>query len=301
MNKEFLLLVGGFAIGGAIASFIWYSKPLHEKPPKHNIPPEEEQLLQNVDNPAIKNAYINLRSEHEELKEQLQETHKRSKIYISEIQAEREELLSQLLDKDIFTLTYFDTRGRAEQIRLLLAECGASFNDLRVTRENWSDPEFGYSSKTPLGVLPILEHNGRVIGESIAIMVYLAKIYDRWPTKPDNEAITLMILTASDDFRRILDPVRNSSDHHQKTQSTKKLVDFLNKRLPHFEKLLEQDGFFSLGRITAADIAFWDVLNQISDENELFSEIINSFKQIHSFLDRISSLPRISRYLKKRK
>jgi len=80
--------------------------------------------------------------------------------------------------------------------------------------------------KTPLGVLPILEHNGRIIGESIAIMVYLAKIYERWPTKPDTEAIALMILTASDDLRRTLDQVRFAPDDHQKKNTYKKIIGY---------------------------------------------------------------------------
>jgi len=242
---------------------------------------------------------MNLRSEREELREQLQETYLRSNRVINEIHAEREELLHQLLDKDRFTLTYFDTRGRAEQIRLLLAECGATYTDIRITRETWADSDL--PQKTPLGVLPILEHNGRIIGESIAIMVYLAKIYERWPTKPDTEAIALMILTASDDLRRSLDQVRFAPDDHLKKINTKKLLDVLVKKLPHFEKLLEQDGFFTSGRITAADICFWDVLNQISDESEQFVEVISNMKEIYSFIQRIGSLPRVSRYIQSRK
>jgi len=149
--------------------------------------------------------------------------------------------------------------------------------------------------------LPILEHNGRVIGESIAIMVYLAKIYERWPTKPDTEAAAIMILTATDDLRRVADAVRYAPDDETKKLNSKKLLGYMADRLPNFEKLLEQDGFFTSGRITAADISFWDCLNQISDQNASFAEVISNFKQIDSFRKRIKTLPRIQRYLQTRK
>jgi glutathione S-transferase len=288
-------------LGSAVSIFLWFTRNQHSSSssPRHIAPEDDEQLLKNVDNPAIKNAYLSLRSEREELKEQLKETHKRSTRVINEIHAEREELLHQLLDKDRFTLTYFDARGRAEQIRLLLAECGANYTDLRVSKETWEKTEL--REKTPLGVLPILEHNGRIIGESIAIMVYLAKIYERWPTKPDTEAAALMILTATDDVRRVADSVKFAQDPEQKDINAKKLLRFLEDRLPHFEKLLEQDGFFTSGRITAADISFWDLLEQITEQSASFAEVISKFKQIDSFRKRILTLPRIVRYLQARK
>jgi len=134
-GRDIFLVSGGLLLGSAVSIFLWFTR--HTSPNRHAIAPEDEKLLQSVDNPDIKNAYLSLRSEREELREQLQENHKRSTRVINEIHAEREELLHQLLDKDRFTLTYFDGRGRAEQIRLLLAECGATYNDQRLTREAW--------------------------------------------------------------------------------------------------------------------------------------------------------------------
>jgi glutathione S-transferase len=295
--RDILFLSGGILFGGI--AFTLYKSYQPSVKSEKVLPTEEERLLQKVDNPEIKTAFINLREEREELKEQLQESNLRSRRVISEIHAEREELLHQLLDKERFTLTYFDSRGRAEQIRILLAECGANYTDKRVTREVWE--ESGISNATPLGLLPILEHNGRVFGESIAIMVYLAKIYERWPMKPETETIAVMILTAADDLRRVAYDAKFASDEPEKRHKTDKLVRYLQSKLPHFDKLLSRDGFFTSGRLTAADVAFWDTLDQISLEFPVAAEIISNFVEIEQWRKRIQEIPRISRYLSNRK
>jgi glutathione S-transferase len=284
------LVASGGIIVGITATVVYYYSNRELK-----NTPREEQLLQDVSNPAIRRAFITLRTEREELLEQLQETSTRSNRVISEIHAEREELLHQLLDKDRFVLTYFDSRGRAEQIRIFLAECGAQYTDTRVTDETWTSTPLRES--TPLGVLPILEHNGRVFGESIGIMIYLAKIYERWPTKPETETVAVMIMTASDDIRRVAYDV----EHSDKEKSSQRLLEVLQEKLPRFEKLLERDGFFTSGRLTAADICFWDVLDQIINFSPDAERIITSFTQIQLWRKRISELPRIAKYLATRK
>jgi len=202
------------------------------------------------------------------------------------------------LDKsDRLTLTYFDARGRAEQIRLLLAECGNNqYTDTRIKSDKWSE----LKPNTPMGCLPVLEHNGKLIGESMAQMVYLAKYYDRWPNKIEGEAQALMIMGAAEDLRKDLGAAIFAIDVEKSTK-TEKLFEQLRSKLPYLEKQLERDGYFTSGRITAADIAVWDALDQIVEFSKKTDSIIKDFKGIDSWRRRVAEQPNIAAYLQKRK
>jgi len=258
----------------------------------------EEQLLNEINDPSVKKAWAILRSEREELLNQLVESDVKAKKVISEIRNEREELLSQLQDKqDRWTLTYFDSRGRGEPIRLLFAEGGVNFTDKRIAGEEWP----ALKPHTPMGCLPVLEHNGKSIGESLAQVVYLAKLTDRWPRKPDAEAVALMVISGTEDIKREFVPAIFASEE-EKPAKIEKLLKYLEEKLPYFEKLLE-NGFFTSGRLTAADIVFWDTLDQIVTfcPGPRAGEILNRFPNVVSWKRRVAELPNIARYLEKRK
>ncbi|CAH1784062.1 unnamed protein product [Owenia fusiformis] len=70
-----------------------------------------------------------------------------------------------------FKLTYFNVRGRGELIRLLFAYAEKQYEDNRVNFENWP----ALKPETPYLSLPILEHGGVTIGQSVSIARYVAK------------------------------------------------------------------------------------------------------------------------------
>ncbi|XP_052755105.1 glutathione S-transferase 2-like [Galleria mellonella] len=68
---------------------------------------------------------------------------------------------------------YFPVKALGEPIRLLLSYGGQEFEDDRVPFDKW--PEF--KSKTPFGQMPVLELNGKVYAQSVAISRYLGRKY----------------------------------------------------------------------------------------------------------------------------
>ena len=86
-----------------------------------------------------------------------------------------------------YKLTYFDGRGLGETSRFLFKYGGIDFEDVRIKKEEW--PQWkeskcwgkrlrGFNSEIAefaFGQVPVLEHEGKQVGQSIAIARYLAK------------------------------------------------------------------------------------------------------------------------------
>merc|ERR1712062_327178 len=62
-------------------------------------------------------------------------------------------------------LTYFNLMGRAETTRLILAQAGVAFEDKRIEPAEWP----ALKASLPMGQLPILEVDGKTIGQSMTI------------------------------------------------------------------------------------------------------------------------------------
>lgn len=70
-----------------------------------------------------------------------------------------------------YKLTYFPVRGRAEFIRMLFAEANVPYEEVNVSFEDWPKVK----PTIPLGQLPFLEVDGKVLYQSETIGKYLAR------------------------------------------------------------------------------------------------------------------------------
>ena len=68
-------------------------------------------------------------------------------------------------------LIYYDCWGRAEVIRYVLAVAGIEYEDVRFSIAQWEE----YKAKTPYSVCPLLEVDGEIIDQSMAIVRYVAR------------------------------------------------------------------------------------------------------------------------------
>ena len=72
------------------------------------------------------------------------------------------------------TLIYFDVRGRAESIRLVLEEVGAEWIEESYTLEQW----FETPPTSPFHRLPVYREGDLEIPETVAILNYLGRKHD---------------------------------------------------------------------------------------------------------------------------
>ncbi|KAK9738155.1 Glutathione S-transferase, N-terminal domain [Popillia japonica] len=71
-----------------------------------------------------------------------------------------------------FKLTYFPIKALAEPIRFLLKYGEIDFEDHRLDTVNWPT----IKDKMPFGQVPVLEMDGKMVHQSVAISRYLAKL-----------------------------------------------------------------------------------------------------------------------------
>jgi len=70
-----------------------------------------------------------------------------------------------------FKLTYFDATGRGELTRLIFAKSGTKFEDVRIAAADWPKVK----ASMPTGKMPVLQHNGHVLVQSLVIARYAAR------------------------------------------------------------------------------------------------------------------------------
>ena len=95
-----------------------------------------------------------------------------------------------------YKLTYFNLRGRAEICRYLFAYAGIKYEDYRLEGADW--PKIKLT--IPFGKVLILEVDGVIIHQSLAIARYLARESGLAGQTPVEQALADAIVDTIDDF-----------------------------------------------------------------------------------------------------
>ncbi|KAI9906966.1 hypothetical protein PsorP6_003521 [Peronosclerospora sorghi] len=192
-------------------------------------------------------------------------------------------------------LTYFDGKGRAELARMIFNYGGITFTDHRIPREDLA----ALKSTLPFGQVPVLEVDGIVFAQSMAIVRYAAKLAGLYPTealhalKADMFAYSVIELHDS-----LVEFVFKTSNEAEKAQ--KKKV-FLEETVPKGFAALEKmvAGKFITGdKILFVDLQFLDfVENRMPLASHDFN--VNNFPKLSSLLANVKENPKVATYLSK--
>eukprot|EP01055_Gregarina_sp_Pseudo9_P005273 Gregarina_sp_Pseudo_9__5272@NODE_604_length_2506_cov_130_481557_g570_i0_p2_GENE_NODE_604_length_2506_cov_130_481557_g570_i0NODE_604_length_2506_cov_130_481557_g570_i0_p2_ORF_typecomplete_len218_score33_01GST_C_3/PF14497_6/1_3e04GST_C_3/PF14497_6/1_6e20GST_N/PF02798_20/7_8e14GST_N/PF02798_20/1_1e04GST_C/PF00043_25/3_2e07GST_N_3/PF13417_6/7_2e07Tom37/PF10568_9/0_087Tom37/PF10568_9/4_8e02_NODE_604_length_2506_cov_130_481557_g570_i07211374 len=206
-------------------------------------------------------------------------------------------------------LIYFNARGRAEAIRLLLAEVNVDFVDTRFRSGADAMADFEKLKKEgllPFEQVPILKFDGMVLAQSQAILRHLARTHDLAGKNMKETANADMIACGVDDLCQrfasalaadnIARDVKGSSYQPSVPEEFQKNI--LPKWNGFFEKFLKdsKSGFLTES-FTYADLCVFDAMDlfQIS-----CPDCLESFPLLKEHYARIKSRPKISEWLKKR-
>ncbi|KAL5013719.1 hypothetical protein ScPMuIL_007989 [Solemya velum] len=197
-----------------------------------------------------------------------------------------------------YKLSYFDTKVRAELARLALAAGGIQYEDVRVQFEDWP----GLKPKMPQGTLPILEVDGKVISQSLAIARYIARVCVLMGKTPWEEAEVNCVLDTCAEFWTEIPKFIFEEDITRKKKIFKNIMEQkIPKVLGHGEQLLAANsagkGFLVGSALTLADLALYDVMQYPLD---LFGVTLEKYPKVAAHRQKVEGVPKVNEYLKKR-
>jgi len=195
-------------------------------------------------------------------------------------------------------LTYFNSRGLAENVRLVLAQAGVDYEDNRIDKETWA----AMAETTPFGQVPVLEHDGKIICQSISIARYVANEHDlggkdNW-TKAQADMVVDSIM---DLFYREIFPGFRAEDEEKKKEILKKVgEEAAPKILTSLTKLLENRGgeHFAGNELTWADIVVANMMDMMCAMVGI--DLAKDFPILDEFKNKIYELPNIKNWIETR-
>ena len=167
-----------------------------------------------------------------------------------------------------FKLYYFDIYGRAEAIRMLLSHAKQEFEDHRITGEQLA--ELKESGKLEFGQVPMLEHDGKHLVQSWAILRYIGKLFGYYPESGEDAWKVDSTVDAVEDFLGRYYRANFEKDAERKKQLEGEFLAWLPGWLKAISKRIEnnEDPKYAVGtKRTIADfalahVAFSNIFNE---------------------------------------
>ncbi len=197
------------------------------------------------------------------------------------------------------SLTYFDSPGRAEPVRLALRLGGLPFTDRRLSFQQFG--ELRASGALPLGSVPLLEIDGVTYVQTAAMLRYVAKIGDAslYPADPLAAlAVDSVIDCVNDTWYSALMPSLFERDVERKMAMRAQFAaGAMTKVLTYIDGVLARSGgpFVAGEALTLADLTLVGPLLQIRGGrlDGVGPELLDAWPRIGALVDAYLAHPRI--------
>ncbi|KAG9270782.1 glutathione S-transferase Mu 3-like [Astyanax mexicanus] len=205
-------------------------------------------------------------------------------------------MIPELCVKMTMKLYYWDIRGAAQHIRLLLEYTGAKYENKFYScgeapdydRSSWFNDKA--KLKMDFTNLPYLEDGDRKIPQSNAIMRYIARKYNLCGETEDEKVRVDILENQATDFRNGF--IRLC---YMAYDNKSAYLEALPGVLKQFSDFLGGRKWFAGDKITFVDFTMYELL----DQHRMFEpKCLDNFKNLRDFLDRFEALEKISAYMK---
>lgn len=202
-------------------------------------------------------------------------------------------------------LTYFDSAGRAEPIRVALHLAGLTFEDHRL-----KFPEFAEKKAAgafPLGAVPVLTVDGVAFPQTSAILRYVARLGETslYPTDPSVALVVDSVLDSfNDTLSHALTPSLFERDMAKKLELRAVFAAGPMVKVFGFaEGVLERSGgpFVTGATMTIADLVIAQQVLAIRAGflDGITTEMLAAYPKLTALADAYLADPRIAAYAKK--
>eukprot|EP00079_Xenopus_tropicalis_P034472 XP_017948243.1 PREDICTED: glutathione S-transferase P 1-like [Xenopus tropicalis] len=194
-----------------------------------------------------------------------------------------------------YTLTYYPVRGRAEAIRLLLADQDIPWEEDEVQWQDWCSGNHDERKKAVFGRLPQFQNGDFVLCQSNSILRYLAHKHGLTGDNDEESAHIDMVNDSVEDLRKKYGRFIYFTCQEK---GKGKYLEGLPQQLEFFERVLSKNhngSKFVVGqKISYADYNLVDLLQCHLD---LSPECLSAFPLLRAYLERLVSQPTLSDYL----
>jgi len=202
------------------------------------------------------------------------------------------------------TLVYFGLKGRASAARLALRVGGVNFVDEHIPFEEWPNRKED-SSAFPMGQLPVLRVDDKVICQSHAIIFYCGTAAGLIPSDAWGKTKVLELVGCIDDTVSVLMPSLMEKDMEKKLRERAVLAkDTLPKIFSNFEKMVAANGHsgYAVGdKLSVVDLSFYQLISWMNSGtlDGIPSDFITKEKYpaLIKVCDKVESLPNVKEWL----
>jgi prostaglandin-H2 D-isomerase / glutathione transferase len=195
------------------------------------------------------------------------------------------------------TLSYFDFDGsRGLECRLALTVAGVPFTDNRLNRPQWAEMK----PTVPFGALPVLEHDGRTLAQSNAILRYIGATHGMHPTDAWTAAEHDALMQSVEDLRHKV-PGQGLSEEEKKTQREEFAAGWLTRWCTTVSESI-QGPFVQGAALNVVDIKLYVILRAYitGGYDHIPGSFFDAFPKIQAFYAAVDAHPPIKAYFQGR-
>ena len=196
---------------------------------------------------------------------------------------------------------------RAEVLRVSLYMGNIPFEDIRISKEEFRDViltgKLRDEIEIPFHQLPVIEIDGKIIGQTGAIARYCGKLSNLYPKNDFLAAKVDQIIDTATDITNLISPTIKEKDEIIKKELRERLTKKLLPRwFNYLEKILQKEKnsrWFVDNRISIADIAIWRLLGWLKSGmlDGIPKNICKNYPKLNNIHSEVHKHPKVQEWM----